>query len=93
MHRPHEQVMRELDEAQLRGDVDKFASYFTDDVAFHIPGKSSLPATIRGKIGSWSCSSVSASASSTRSRATRTWRTTNMGSACSVPTISAEPKP
>jgi uncharacterized protein len=49
MHHPNEQLMRELDEAQLRGDVDTFASYFTDDVVVHIPGKSSLAGNYQGK--------------------------------------------
>jgi uncharacterized protein len=49
MHHPNEQLMRELDEAQLRGDIDTFASYFTDDVVVHIPGKSSLAGDYQGK--------------------------------------------
>jgi ketosteroid isomerase-like protein len=49
MHHPNEQVMRELDEAQLRGDVETFASYFTDDVVVHIPGKSSFAGDYQGK--------------------------------------------
>ncbi len=49
MHHPNEQVLRELDEAQLRGDVEAFAGYFTDDVVAHIPGKSSLAGDHRGK--------------------------------------------
>ncbi len=49
MHHPNEQVLREADEAQLRGDVETLASYFTDDVMFHIPGKSSLAGDYQGK--------------------------------------------
>jgi uncharacterized protein len=49
MHHPNEQVMRGLDEAQLRGDVETFAGYFTDDVVIHIPGKSSFAGDYHGK--------------------------------------------
>jgi ketosteroid isomerase-like protein len=49
MHHPNEQLMRELDEAQLRGDVETFAGYFTDDVVIHVPGKSSFAGDHRGK--------------------------------------------
>jgi ketosteroid isomerase-like protein len=49
MHHPNEQVMRELDEAQLRGDVETFVNGFTDDVVAHIPGKSSFAGEYRGK--------------------------------------------
>jgi uncharacterized protein len=49
MHHPNEQVMRELDEAQLRGDVETFGGYFTDEVVIHIPGKSSLAGDHHGK--------------------------------------------
>ncbi len=48
MH-PNEQVMRDLDEAQLRGDVETFKGFFTDDVTVHIPGKSSLAGVYKGK--------------------------------------------
>ena len=49
MHHPNEQVMRELDEAQLKGDFEAFVNYFTDDVVVHIPGKSSLAGDYQGK--------------------------------------------
>jgi uncharacterized protein len=49
MHHPNEQLLRELDEAQLRGDVEAFGSHFTDDVIVHIPGKSSLAGEYEGK--------------------------------------------
>jgi ketosteroid isomerase-like protein len=42
MHHPNERLLRELDEAQLRGDVEAFAAGFTDDVVVHVPGKSSF---------------------------------------------------
>ena len=46
---PNEQVLRDLDEAQLRGDVEAFSAFFTDDVIVHIPGKSSLAGVHKGK--------------------------------------------
>lgn len=49
MHHPNEQVLRDLDEAQAKGDVEAFASNFTDDVVVHIPGKSSLAGDYKGK--------------------------------------------
>jgi ketosteroid isomerase-like protein len=48
MH-PNEKVLRDLDEAQLRGDVEGFAGFFTDDVIVHIPGKSSLAGVYKGR--------------------------------------------
>ncbi len=48
MH-PHEKVLRDIDEAQLRGDVEAFAGFFTDDVIVHIPGKSSLAGVYKGR--------------------------------------------
>jgi ketosteroid isomerase-like protein len=48
MH-PNEKVLRDLDEAQLRGDVEAFAGFFTDDVIVHIPGKSSLAGVYKGR--------------------------------------------
>jgi ketosteroid isomerase-like protein len=48
MH-PNEQVLRDLDDAQMRGDVEAFAAGYTDDVIVHIPGKSSLAGVYKGK--------------------------------------------
>jgi len=48
MH-PNEKLMRDLDEAQLRGDIEAFASYFADDVIVHVPGRSSLAGEYKGK--------------------------------------------
>ena len=48
MH-PNEQVLRDLDDAQMRGDVEGFMGYFADDVVVHVPGKSSLAGEYRGK--------------------------------------------
>jgi uncharacterized protein len=48
MH-PNEQVLRDLDAAQLADDVDGFMSHFTDDVIVHVPGRSSISGTYKGK--------------------------------------------
>ncbi|HEY7401260.1 MAG TPA: nuclear transport factor 2 family protein [Actinomycetota bacterium] len=48
MH-PNEQLLRDADEAQTRGDVEAFASFYADDVVVHIPGKSSLAGDYKGK--------------------------------------------
>ncbi len=48
MH-PNEKVLRDADEAQLRGDVEGFTSHFTDDVVVHITGKSSFAGVFKGK--------------------------------------------
>jgi ketosteroid isomerase-like protein len=48
MH-PNEQVLREIDEAQQRGDIEAFSGYFTDDVIVHVGGKSSLAGVYKGK--------------------------------------------
>jgi uncharacterized protein len=48
MH-PNEQVLRDLDEAQTRGDVEGFSGFFTDDVVVHVPGKSSLSGVYKGR--------------------------------------------
>ena len=45
----NEKLLRDADEAQLRGDMDAFISAFTDDVVVHIPGKSSLSGVYKGK--------------------------------------------
>lgn len=48
MH-PNEQLLRDGDEAQLRGDVEALSAIFTDDVIVHIPGRSSLAGDYKGK--------------------------------------------
>jgi uncharacterized protein len=48
MH-PNEQVLRDLDQAQIRGDVEALFGFFVDDVVAHFPGKSSLAGDYRGK--------------------------------------------
>lgn len=48
MH-PNEQVLRDLDAAQMANDEEAFMTYFTDDVIVHMPGKSTLAGTYKGK--------------------------------------------
>jgi len=48
MH-PNEQMLRDGDEAQARGDVEAFIGNFADDVVVHIPGKSSFAGVYKGK--------------------------------------------
>jgi ketosteroid isomerase-like protein len=48
MH-PNEKVLRDADEAQRRGDVEAFMAAYTDDIVVHMPGKSSLAGTYKGK--------------------------------------------
>ena len=49
MHHPNEQILRDIDEAQTKGDFEAFAGNFTDDVVVHIGGKSSLAGDYKGK--------------------------------------------
>lgn len=48
MH-PNEKLLRDSDEAQMRGDIDGFTAAFADDVVVHIPGRSSLAGDYKGK--------------------------------------------
>ena len=48
MH-PNEKLLRDADEAQMRGDMDAFMTAYADDVIVHIPGKSSLAGVYKGK--------------------------------------------
>jgi uncharacterized protein len=48
MH-PNEKLLRDADEAQMRGDLEAFANFYADDVIVHIPGKSSLAGVYQGK--------------------------------------------
>lgn len=48
MH-PNEQVLRDIDAAQLANDEEAFMTYFTEDVVVHMPGKSTLAGTYKGK--------------------------------------------
>jgi ketosteroid isomerase-like protein len=43
------QILREIDQAQLRGDMDAFLGYFTDDVKVHASGNSKLAGEYQGK--------------------------------------------
>lgn len=48
MH-PNEKVLREADEAMLRGDNEAFIGFYTDDVVVHVPGHSQLAGVYKGK--------------------------------------------
>ena len=48
MH-PNEQLLRDSDQAQIRGDMEAFMDSFTDDVIVHIPGNSSFKGVYKGK--------------------------------------------
>jgi ketosteroid isomerase-like protein len=48
MH-PNEKLLRDADEAQLQGDVEKFVGFHAEDVIVHIPGKSSLAGVYKGR--------------------------------------------
>ena len=48
MH-PNEQLLRDLDQAQIRGDVQTLFGFFVDDVVAHFPGKSSVAGEYKGK--------------------------------------------
>jgi ketosteroid isomerase-like protein len=48
MH-PNEQLLRDADEAQLAGDVEKFVGFHADDVIVHIAGKSSFAGVYKGR--------------------------------------------
>lgn len=49
MSHPNEEILRNSDEAMESGDIEKFFSYFTDDVVVHVPGRSGLAGVYRGK--------------------------------------------
>jgi hypothetical protein len=48
MH-PNEKVLRDIDEAQIAGDIDAFLAAYTEDVVVHIPGTGSLSGTYKGR--------------------------------------------
>jgi ketosteroid isomerase-like protein len=48
MH-PNEQLLRDFDEAQLKGEVARLGDFFTEDVIVHVGGKSSLAGTTHGR--------------------------------------------
>jgi ketosteroid isomerase-like protein len=45
----NEHLLRDLDQAQIRGDMEAFSGFFVDDVVVHFPGKSSLAGEYKGK--------------------------------------------
>ncbi len=45
----NEQVLRDVDQAQIRGDVEAFSGFFVDDVIVHISGKNSFAGVYKGK--------------------------------------------
>lgn len=48
MH-PNEKLLRDADDAQLRGDLDAFVGSYAEDVIVHIPGASSFAGVYKGK--------------------------------------------
>ena len=48
MH-PNEQLLRDVDQAQIQGDMETFMDSFVDDVIVHISGKSSFAGVHKGK--------------------------------------------
>jgi ketosteroid isomerase-like protein len=48
MH-PNEKLLRDADQAQMRGDIEAFVDFFADDVVVHIAGKSSFAGVYKGK--------------------------------------------
>ena len=49
MAHPNEQVLRDIDDAQTKGDFEAFMQGFTDDVVVHIGGKSQVAGEYKGK--------------------------------------------
>ena len=49
MAHPNEEVLRKMDEAQAKGDVDAMFSALTDDVVVHAGGRSKLSGDVKGK--------------------------------------------
>ncbi|HEX2041134.1 MAG TPA: nuclear transport factor 2 family protein [Acidimicrobiales bacterium] len=49
MAHPNAEVLRLADEAMLRGDIEEFFSYYTDDVIVHASGKSRLAGDYEGR--------------------------------------------
>lgn len=45
----NEKLLRDADEAQMKGDVEGFLGFYADDVIAHMPGKSSLAGEYKGK--------------------------------------------
>lgn len=49
MAHPNADVLRLADEAMLRGDIEQFFSYYTEDVIVHAPGKNRLAGDHEGR--------------------------------------------
>ncbi len=49
MTHPNVEILRQSDEAMAAGDIEKFFSYFTDDVVVHVPGRNALAGVYRRK--------------------------------------------
>jgi ketosteroid isomerase-like protein len=48
MH-PNEKVLRDADDASMRGDTDAVLAAFSDDIVVHVTGRSSLAGVYEGK--------------------------------------------
>ena len=49
MAHPNEEVLRKMDEAQAKGDIDTMFSVVADDLVAHIGGRSKLAGDVKGK--------------------------------------------
>ena len=49
MAHQHEDILRKIDEAMLKGDLAAFFSYYTEDVEGHVRGKNKLAGDYKGK--------------------------------------------
>jgi uncharacterized protein len=45
----NEHLLRDLDQSQIRGDIEAFSGFFVDDVVVHFPGRNSLAVEYKGK--------------------------------------------
>lgn len=48
MAHPNAEILRQADEAMLAGDLEKFMSYYTDDIVLHAGGRNRLAGTYKG---------------------------------------------
>jgi ketosteroid isomerase-like protein len=49
MTHPNAEVLRQIDDAMERGDLDQFFSHYTEDVVTHLPGKNKLAGDYKGR--------------------------------------------
>jgi ketosteroid isomerase-like protein len=49
MAHPNEDLLRNLDQAMVSGDLETFFSYHADDITVHVSGKSKLAGDYKGK--------------------------------------------